>query len=195
MYFHLRKGTTHAIFNLVSGTCSRLLADAPAVSAGACHTHDSLPPSSRWTTHLPLYQRHRVLVAGTELGRHDLCLYGWPWPSYQIPPNRKTSLHDTTRTAQRRYAAAQKKMHSSRTTTDPGSCRNQLVRLLIIASCFLRRDIFTSSTCKYLICSYVVVPRFIRRQTLANLRDFWMFRPWSIRAVGPGRGDVNLWSL
>ena len=39
---------------------------------------------------------------------------------------------------------------------------------------------------------YVVVPKFLRRQTIATIRDSWMFRPWSIRAVGRGRGDVNL---
>ena len=49
---------------------------------------------------------------------------------------------------------------------------------------------------KYLICTkYVVVRRFLRRQTIATIRDFWMFRPWSVRAVGRGRGDVKLCSL
>ena len=54
---------------------------------------------------------------------------------------------------------------------------------------------FSKKRCRYfvhkdLIC---VVPRFLRRQTIAaRIGGFWMFRPWSIRAVGRGRGDVNL---
>ena len=37
------------------------------------------------------------------------------------------------------------------------------------------------------------MPRFLRRQTIATIvRNFWMFRPWSIRAIRRGFGNVNL---